>query len=174
MGVFYNIRPMKREDAHILHCAFSRQGDDKSLDLLLSYYSDQQRGDRKVFIAEYENEILGYITLLRNSKLGPYKDKYIPQIDDLSVLKPYQQHGLGAYLINVAEKTAVKFSEQICVAIPFTATCDISQNMFSKRDYKLQGTGIWSLDSRVSDGESIILNDDIKVYLIKSLEGILK
>ncbi|MFI3205920.1 MAG: GNAT family N-acetyltransferase [Clostridia bacterium] len=166
--MIYNIRSMKREDATVLHHAFSRQGINKSLDLLLSYYSEQHRGDRKVLIAEYENEILGYLTILRTSKIGPYKEKMIPEIDDLNVLTAYQHCGLASYLIDKAEKVAVKYCDYLSVAISPLDTHGIAQTMFANRNYKFLATGLWDDDKKIELND--IVHQNIKIYMIKSLD----
>ena len=172
--MMYKTRNMTREDATVMLYSFSRQGEEKSQNLLLSYYSQQHKGERKVLIADYEGEILGYVTLLRNAKIGPYKDKFIPQIDDLNVFEPYRSSGLGEFLLNEAEKIAVKYCDTAILGISLIDDCDIAHKMFAKQDYKFMGTGIWNKDHKLSLHDNVTVDSDVKIYLIKDLDKTIK
>lgn len=83
------IRNMIDSDSLEFYNAFKSQGWNKPVSLFDQYYSEQQSGKRKVFVAACDNQVLGYATLLRNAENGPFANKNIPIIYDFNVLEKY-------------------------------------------------------------------------------------
>lgn len=86
------IRDMIASDSLEFHKAFKFQGWNKLVSLFNQYYSEQQSGKRKVFVAACDNQVLGYATLLKNAENGPFANKSIPIICDFNVLEKYQRN----------------------------------------------------------------------------------
>jgi hypothetical protein len=65
------------------------------------YYNEQKNKKRIVIVAEINNDVAGYVTLLPKAITGPFISKNIPEIVDLNVLIKYQKNGIGNKMIDV-------------------------------------------------------------------------
>jgi hypothetical protein len=77
---FIIIRELKQTDIQNFAEEFNKQGWNKSVLLFQQYFEDQEKGKVIVFVAEYENQLAGYVILKSCAEYGPFKDKKIPEI----------------------------------------------------------------------------------------------
>ena len=164
--MLYITRDMKKFDIQILYQLCKRQGENKTLSQFEHYLSEQQEGFIKVIICEYESEIAGYIIVRRFAKFGPYKKHKIPQIEDISIFPPYDEHGLRDFLMKTAEKFCSKYGDYICMPCTFSQEGLKQQVYLSSLGYSYDGTGIWCADRLIE------FNCDLstsKIYFKKTL-----
>lgn len=166
------IRDIKREDAEKLSFAFKCQGWNKPISQFLTYYSEQRLGKRKVFIAEFQGEILGYVTLLPKALHGPYKNFNIPEISDFNVLKHYQNNGVGTALMNAVESFAAHRYDSVSLAVGLHKGYGNAQKMYIKRGYVPDGSGLWYGDKNLEEMANTCADDDLVLYLKKELKTI--
>jgi len=57
------LRRMEEIDCKIISKGFQAQGWNKPYKLYKKYFIEQQKGERDIFIAEFENEFAGYVTI---------------------------------------------------------------------------------------------------------------
>ncbi len=165
------IRELKRDDAQALSHAFSAQGWNKPESLFLTYYTEQNQGKRKVFVAEFDGELLGYVTVLPFAKEGPYKGKKIPQIVDFNVLEIYRKNGVGTKLLDEAEKFVFNKSDKVVLGVGLHKGYGPAQRLYVKRGYIPDGTGVWYRDVNIGQKEFCINDDDLLLYLCKELKS---
>ena len=97
------IRDMKIADAKVLYDTYLSYDWHPNMETYINYYKEQETGTRKVFIAEYENNVAGLCTLVLNPTEGSFGNKGIPEIVDLCVFFHLHQKGIGNKLLDVAE-----------------------------------------------------------------------
>ncbi|MGE7835417.1 GNAT family N-acetyltransferase [Viridibacillus arvi] len=96
------IRSMYKSDVEKFVTAFAEQNWEKPSDLFNNYCNQQEKNERSVLVAEVNNEVAGYVTLLPNTEIGPFANKHIPEIVDLNVLIKFQNKGVGNKMMDVA------------------------------------------------------------------------
>ena len=166
----FRIRPIERSDAEKFHFAFKRQGWNKPAVQFLEYYKQQRFGRRKVFVAECDGEVLGYITLMPEAVVGPFADKGIPEIVDFNVLKAYQRNGVGTALMDAAEYEAAKKSDCVCLGVGLHSGYGAAQKMYAKRGYIPDGSGVWWNHKPLPPYEPCVNDDGLVLYLSKELK----
>lgn len=164
------IRAIERADAGRFEYAFAEQGWNKPASQFLMYYKEQQTGRRKVFVAVFEDEILGYVTLLPAAVEGPFKGLSIPEIKDFNVLKKYQGNGVGTKLIEAAEHEAFRMADSVSLAVGMHQGYGAAQRMYAKRGYIPDGSGLWYKDAQLPEMAETVNDDDLNLYLIKVLK----
>jgi len=170
MNMRIKIRPIERADAESFEYAFLRQGWHKSAIQFIEYYKQQQAGKRKVFVAEFEGEVLGYVTLLPEAENGPFMGKKIPEIVDFNVLKAYQHNGIGTALIEAAEHEASKMSDCVCLGVGLHSGYGTAQRMYVKRGYVPDGSGVWYNGEPLAEMAETVNDDDLNLFLLKKLK----
>lgn len=172
--VKYHIRGILREDAEKFSYAFSRQGWNKPVSQFLGYFAEQERGQRKVFVAEYEGDVLGYVTLMPQAQAGPYAGMGIPEIVDFNVIKSYQGNGIGWALMDAAEAEAAKTNDSVCIGVGMHSGYGCAQRMYVKRGYIPDGSGVWYKDKQLAEQALTCNDDDLVLHLKKELKRLIR
>ncbi|MFI3324549.1 MAG: GNAT family N-acetyltransferase [Clostridia bacterium] len=168
------IRDITREDADKFSYAFLTQGWNKPSSQFLNYYREQKQGKRKVFVAEYLGDVLGYVTLVPSAKHGPFKDSKIPEIVDFNVLKAYQNNGIGALLLDSAESFASSRFDSVCLGVGLHKGYGAAQRMYIKRGYIPDGTGVWYDDENLDEMVNTVNDDNLILYMKKDLKKLIR
>lgn len=163
------IRRLEERDCPRITAAFAAQGWNKPLALYEKYLEEQKAGRRIVLVVVAGEDIAGYATLCWESDYLPFKQRRIPEITDLNVLKKYQRRGIGTLLLRAAEAAAAERSETVGIGVGLSADYGRAQRLYVKNGYLPDGRGI-SRHNRFPDhGERVPVDDDLILYLTKSL-----
>lgn len=160
------IRIMNKNDIFRVDKKFIEQEWDSRFDTLNNYYTEQQIGERIVLIAETNEDIAGYVTLLKRAKHGPFTGIY-PEVADFNVFIGYQRQGIGNMLLERVEEEARQLSETITLGVGMHKGYGSAQRLYVKRGYIPDGTGVWYNNRNIEMNESCLNNDDLAIYLSK-------
>jgi GNAT superfamily N-acetyltransferase len=163
------IRNITMEDCKIISEAFTAQGWNKPQEQYERYFKEQVEGTRAVFIAEYNNEFAGYVTVVWESDYKYFIENKIPEIVDLNTLIKFRKKGIATALLDEAER---KISERSNIAgIGFGLMFDYgqAQRLYVKRGYIPDGLGVSQSGGFIKYGDNIVVNDDLALYLTKNM-----
>lgn len=171
--IYYNndnliIRTMTISDIEKLVDNFKEQGWQKSYELFNEYYKQQEINEKLVIIAEIDNDVAGYVTLLPYAKVGPFANKSIPEIVDFNVLIKYQKRGIGSKMMDITESLARYKSEYVSLSVGLHSGYGSAQRMYIKRGYIPDGTGVWYNGNQLEPYAKCKNDDDLTLYLLKS------
>ncbi len=158
---------MSEADCVLISAAFAGQGWNKPVSQYQNYLRQSVEGKRDLLVAEVQGEFAGYITIEWESGYPPFREAHIPEITDLNVLKRYQRQGVATALLDEAEQRIAQRSTVIGIGVGLTANYGVAQSLYPKRGYVPDGRGIYNCDKPVEPGETIVVNDDVALYLIK-------
>ncbi|MDZ4991567.1 GNAT family N-acetyltransferase [Clostridium perfringens] len=161
------IRDMLKSDILDFNKAFELQGWEKPISLFEKYYKEQKNGNRRIFVASMENQVLGYATLLPNDENGPFANMNIPTVRDFNVLEKYQKNGIGTALLNKIESIVKEYSDKICLGVGLHSGYGSAQRMYVKRGYVPDGSGVWYNNMVLEQYADCKNNDDLVLYLAK-------
>lgn len=164
------IRDMEAADAQ----AFSREEELQGWGVTMSKHEMRLRHQREgkciSLTAEYKGNPAGYIHVYPNSEWGAFANQGLPEIVDFAVLEKYRGHGIGAMLMDAAEKIAATYADRVYLGVGLHRGYGSAQRMYAKRGYIPDGSGVW-YGTRVCEPYSDCRNDDdLNLYLIKSLK----
>ena len=131
------------------------------------YFDEQERGLRKVFVAECGGKVAGIVSLRLSANIGPFKDKQIPMISNLFVHEDFREQGIETELMNRAEAAAAETSGTVCLCAGVLDGAD--QRLFSMRGYILDGSGAWCGRSPARSSVTIECADVLVLYMTKEL-----
>lgn len=164
-----HIRKMTEKDPIVISNAFEEQGWHKPVELYHKYVKEQGCGERISLVAELEGEFAGYVNVLWSSYYDYFRECNIPEVCDFNVLKKYQQRGIGSKLMDKAEEIIREKSRVAGIGVGLFSDYGNAQILYIKRGYIPDGKGIHNGERYVKYGDSIIVDDDIVLYLKKQL-----
>lgn len=163
------IGPMEPGDCEALSAGFAAQGWDKPRCQFERYLCEQEKGERKVFMARWQGEAAGYVTLRPQAHAGAFAGKGWPEIVDFNVLEKFQRRGIGWRLMDCAEAEAAKTSRTVCLGVGLHSGYGPAQRMYIKRGYIPDGSGVWYRDRLLGQYEPCVSDDGLVLYLSKYL-----
>lgn len=165
------IRPMNESDVAKMgrQFTFPWSNPEKTAQTWKNYYEEQQQGLRSVILLEM-GEILGYGSLLRESRYPFFLNLAIPEVHDLWIDQKYRRQGFGKTLIKAIEQRAKEENYlQIGLGVGLYKDYGQAQRLYISLGYIPVGEGITYKSQTAIAGESYLLDDDLLLWLIKTL-----
>ena len=164
------IRKMAEDDCTIISEAFQAQGWNKPLSLYERYYAEQLDNAREVFVAEFNGEFAGYLTIQWESSDEYFRKRNIPEIKDLNTLFRYRNNGIARALMDASEKMIEKKGYQIIgIGVGLYSDYGIAQRMYVKRGYVFDGRGLLQNGTVIKPGASVVVDDSLTLGMFKEL-----
>ncbi len=176
MKIYFNdekitIRSMIPEDIKVLFDTYLSYGWHPNIETYENYYKEQEEGIRLVFIAEYEGRVSGQCTLVLNPDEGPWCNKGIPEIVDLTVFFDVHNKGIGSKMLDVVEKEASKIYDRIYLAVGVHSGYGSAQRLYVKRGYIFDGSGVWYQGKPLEQYAPCVNDDDLVLFMSKELSN---
>lgn len=163
------ISPITKPDCQALSDGFAAQGWNKPVSQYEGYLHEQEQGTRKIFVARWQGEVAGYLTLCPQAHAGPFAGRGWPEIVDFNVLIKFRRKGIGSRLMDCAEAEAAKVSRTVCLGVGCHSGYGSAQRMYIKRGYLFDGSGVWYQDKILGEYDPCVNDDDLVLYLSKEL-----
>lgn len=136
-------------------------------------YEQNISKDRVSFLAISGDQVAGYVHLLFQSYYQDFKDKKIPEINDLYVVPVHRKNGIGKRLLDTCEKYAKESGYQsIGLGVGLYKDYGSAQRLYTSNGYVLDGNGLIYGDKPVSPGTNAFVDDDLLLYLVKDIKAI--
>ena len=164
-----SIRKMQESDIKDLSQGFINQGWPGREEILARYFLEQECGEREVLVAEVGGALVGYVTILPCAKQGPFAEIY-PELSDFNVFEPFQNQGIGNFLMEEAENRVKLFSDKVTLGVGLHSGYGPAQRLYIKRGYIPDGSGVWYRNQPLEMNATIQNNDDLVLYLSKKFE----
>jgi len=156
-------------DPKMIAAAFRSQGWEKPVELYDRYLEEQRNGERITLIAEVDGEFAGYVNIIWKPSYPAFQENDIPEINDFNVLIKYRRRGIGSVLLDEAENRAKERSDTVGIGVGLFSDYGPAQVMYVKRGYVPDGKGIYCHQQYVAEGQPVVIDHDIALYLTKKL-----
>ena len=163
------IRSMVPADAEALYDTYLSYGWHPSMETYENYHSEQERGERLVFIAEYMGSVAGICTLVLHPSEGPWAGRGVPEIVDLCVFFHLHKKGIGSRLLEIAEAEAARRADRVCLAVGVHSGYGPAQRLYVKRGYNFDGSGVWYRGKPLEQYAPCVNDDDLLLFMSKDL-----
>src|SRR5262245_54009719 len=165
-----HIRELNPRDPHRLAAAFAAAGwPGQGVARYQRYLAEQRSGQRLVFLAEWDDQPLGYVCVLWHSDYAPFRSAGIPEIVDFNVLPAYRRRGVGTALMDAAEQTIAERSDRAGLGCGLYADYGPALRLYLRRGYLPDGRGITYDRRTVEPGQSVRVDDSAALMLVKRL-----
>lgn len=132
------------------------------------YYEEQQKNRRTVIVLEKAGALIGYGSYLRFSEYAPFSG--IPEIHDVWIDELSRGLGYGTQLILALEELARGAGyKEIGIGVGLYSDYGRAQKLYFHLGYVPDGRGITYKYLSVVAGKSYPIDDDLILWLIKSL-----
>lgn len=143
---------------------------EKTQTLWEEYYQQQEDKVRTVAVIEKEGEILGYGNLLRKPECPFFAQKNIPEISAIWIDENHRRKGLGTALIKWLENLASQEGyNEIGIGVGLYRDYGPAQQLYFQLGYIPEGNGITYKGKPTVPGQSYPLDDDLILWLLKTL-----
>jgi GNAT superfamily N-acetyltransferase len=163
------IRPLENGDVAPISTAFHGLGKPRSQ--YERYLSEQQEGVRTTFVAFAGRDFAGYVTINWNPSYPPFHANGIPEIQDFNVLPRFRRRGIGARLMDEAERKVSERSSVVGIGVGMTPDYGAAQRLYAFRGYVPDGMGLAHDGRPVRRGDRITIDDGLVLYMTKALAG---
>ncbi len=164
------IRNLYREDIPTIAAAFHALGWDKPALQYEAYFEEQERGERPVLVAFWEEEFVGYLTVMWQSHYLSFREAGIPEIVDFNVLPPFRGKGIGNSLMERAEEIVAERTACIGIGVGMTADYGAAQRIYVRRGYLPDGRGLTYDNRFLKHGERVCVDDSLVLHFTKDLK----
>lgn len=168
-----SMRPLAQMDISMITDAFCKVGWRKPASVFDNYLKEAESGARLIWLAFLHEQFAGYITLKWQSDYPSFREQNIPEIMDLNVLPRFRKMGIGSHLLDLAEQEAATKSNRVGIGVGLYAGVDggygAAQRLYVNRGYIPDGKGATYNYEFTIPGNSYPLNDDLVLWLTKTL-----
>lgn len=130
---------------------------------------ENRQGLRTTLIAKVDGSVAGCCHLLYRSAYPGFAEAGIPEINALDVLPAYRRLGIASRMLQELEEIASRRSPYIGLGVGLYRDYGAAQILYDKRGYVLDGQGIMYKNRAVAPGQTVVVDDDLLLYLIKDL-----
>jgi len=163
------MRSLTKADIRTIASAFMELGWSDRTSTLEQYLAEQIDNQRMVFVAEWDNQFAGYVTVKWVSNYLPFTEHGIPEIKDLNVLPLFRRRGIATALLDKAEEIISQRTDRVGIAVGMYSDYGMAQRLYPKRGYVPDGRGLFYHGVPIKHGQIITVDDDLVLYLTKSL-----
>ena len=163
-----SIRKMQESDIKDLSQGFISQGWPSREEILTLYFKEQESGEREALVANFEGVVAGYITILPIAKHGPFAGMS-PELSDFNVFEPFQNQGIGNFLMEEAENRVKLFSDKVTLGVGLHSGYGPAQRLYIRRGYIPDGSGVWYRNQPLEMNALCEDIGELVLYLSKNL-----
>lgn len=116
-----------------------------------------------------QREYAGHLKLVWEPDYPHFRERGIPEIQDLNVLPQFRRNGVATLLMNETEKRVRKRSSQVGVGFGLYADYGSAQRMYVKRGYIPDGKRVAYNNRMVRAGQEVLVDDSLGLFLVKDL-----
>jgi GNAT superfamily N-acetyltransferase len=165
-----HIRPMRPGDPVTMARAFAAIGwPSKSEPLFERYLGDQEGGGRDALLALSGDELAGYLTIDWRPTYPPLVAAGIPEIQDLNVLPAFRRQRIATRLLDRAEGLIAARARAVGLAVGLHPGYNAAQRLYVLRGYVPDGNGVTVGNHFAREGQTVVLDDEVVLHLIKHL-----
>ncbi|SRR6266496_572240 len=160
---------LEESDPPTIAAAFTNMGWSKPESLYRRYLQEQVAGTRTCFVAMFDGQFAGYVTVNWRPAYPGFAEMNIPEIQDLNVLTNYRRKGVASRLLDFAESAVARRSRAVGIAVGLHPGYNAAQRLYIKRGYIPDGRGITYQNHFVEEGARVVLDDDLVIHFTKQL-----
>lgn len=135
-----------------------------------TYLCEQKMGDRAVCVAKWQDQLVGYGSLVKHSNYPPFRSCKIPEIHDVWISEEYRGRGFGKQLICHLEYLAQKEGyPSVGIGVGLYKDYGRAQKLYIQLGYVPDGEGVSYQYKKTTPGNSYPLDDDFVIWLKKKL-----
>tara|TARA_Y100000031_G_scaffold156705_1_gene212591 strand:+ start:4264 stop:4818 length:555 start_codon:yes stop_codon:yes gene_type:complete len=139
-------------------------------DYFMRQYESQLEDRRDIWIAWYEDQIVGYCIYNRKPLYAFFLKLGIPEIQDIIIHPEMRRQGIARELIALCEAQAKEEgAEHIGIGVGLDASYGRAQRLYVGLGYVPDGNGVTYERRTVNKGDLRRIDDDLSLMMVKTL-----
>ena len=126
-------------------------------------------GNRMTLFGSVNGVMAGCCHLKYISDYSFFKERNIPEINDLNVFSEFRRIGIANKLMDHMELHAAKFTPYIGIGVGLYKDYGSAQRIYCRRGYIPDGNGMIYHNEIVEPGSKVCVDDDLNLYFIKKV-----
>ena len=164
------IRPANPDEADWLDDCFAvGMGWHKPAGYFQRVLEQQAAGTLILLLALDADAYLGHCKLVWSPGYPGFRERGIPEIQDLNVNRLRRRQGVASRLLDEAEARIVKQSRFAGIGFGLYADYGAAQRLYIQRGYVPDGHGVHYVDEPLPPGAKCTVDDNLVLYLVKQL-----
>ena len=164
-----SLAPLQSSDIAEIAAAFAALGWNKPASQYEAYLQQQDTGLRHVLIARWNGAFAGYVTIHWQPAYEPFAQDAIPEVQDFNVLPHFRRRHIGTALMDAAESLIAARSKIAGIGVGLHHDYGAAQRLYVLRGYVPDARGITAYGKRMNWGDSAQIDDDLVLWLTKTL-----
>jgi GNAT superfamily N-acetyltransferase len=152
-----------------LETEFTRLAWAKSSGYFQRCYDAQEQGEVIVLVARSGEQLHGYVKLVWHPDYLPFRERGIPEIQDLNVVPASRRKGVATRLLDKAEEIIATRSAIAGIGVGLHPGYAAAQKMYILRGYVPDAMPVTYRNEFVTEGQEVVLDDELVLHLTKQL-----
>ena len=148
---------------------FTRRRGPKSEGYFQKVFAAQERDELIILVARTGEQLHGYLKIVWQPEYVPFREKGIPEIQDLNVVPASLRRGVATRLMDRAEALIAERSPVAGIGFGLHPGYGPAQRMYIKRGYLPDALPLTWHDKPVTEGQDVKLDDELVLHLTKQL-----
>ncbi|MFC4811471.1 GNAT family N-acetyltransferase [Paenibacillus sp. GCM10023250] len=132
--------------------------------------TENQAGTRVTLLAFADGRAAGCAHLKYVSDYPHFRERHIPEINDLHVFPAFRRHGVANRLIDEFETIVNRHYNHIGIGVGLYKDYGPAQRIYCRRGYIPDGHGVMYRDEEVRPGQTVPVDDELVLYFVKELD----
>jgi GNAT superfamily N-acetyltransferase len=160
-------RYISAPDARRLQEAFAGTPWDRGIHFFEQLVSLHESASRRVWVGLACEQPVAFGSLVRESNYPSFRERGIPEIQDLNVAPPFRRLGIASSILDQAEQVAFEQSALVGIGFGLHPGYRAAQRLYVLRGYVPDGNGVFYRDRFPQEGEQVYLDDHLVLHLVK-------
>ena len=169
MSPGYEVQQAQATDAAWMQRGFSAMGWSKPAGYFATCCRLQGEGALLLLVARQADAYVGHVKVVWEPAYSYFRERAIPEIQDLNVLPGHRRRGVGSLLLDEAERLCATRAAWAGIGVGLYADYGPAQRLYVRRGYVPDGQGLQSADRPVPAGYTVRVDDDLVLCLVKPL-----
>ena len=130
----------------------------------------QERGDQVVFLARSGEQLQGYLKVVWKPDYPPFRDRGIPEIQEINVVPASRRKGVATRLMDSAEQLVLERSPVVGIGVGLHPGYAAAQRMYVLRGYVPDAMPLTYGGGFVREGQEVVLDDELILHLTRKIE----
>ncbi|WP_407945072.1 GNAT family N-acetyltransferase [Paenibacillus glycinis] len=127
-------------------------------------------GLRMTLLAFADGQVAGCAHLKYESGYPHFRNRHIPEINDLLVFPAFRKHGVANRLMEEFETIVNRHHNHIGIGVGLYKDYGAAQRIYCRRGYIPDGHGVMYQDNEVKPGDMVRVDDELVLYFVKELD----
>jgi GNAT superfamily N-acetyltransferase len=134
-------------------------------------FADHENGASTTILGYEAGRLVGIVTIRWHARYPPFRDKNIPLIQNIEIRYQDRGRGLGGQMLERAEQEIAQRSPLAGICVGLFDEYGPAQRLYARRGFVPDGRGVCQGHRPLKHGESLVVEHDILLWLVKDVSS---